>query len=69
MKIDKQKLSIAMADACMSTVDLALASGVSQNSIAKYLCGARNPKIKTIGKISKALNVSVEYLIDTEIRG
>lgn len=66
MKINKQKLQLAMANACLNMDDLAALAEVSRVSISKYLSGVRNPKPKTIGKIAKALNVPVEYLIDVE---
>ena len=64
MKINKQKLQLAMANACLNMDDLAILANVSRVSISKYLSGLRNPKPKTIGKIAKALNVPVENLID-----
>lgn len=66
MKINKQKLQIAMANKCMSTDDLVRLSGVSRISISKYLSGMRNPRPKALGKIAKALDVPVEKLIDME---
>lgn len=66
MKINKQKLQLAMANACLNMDDLAAQAEVSRVSISKYLSGLRNPKPKTIGKIAKALNVPVENLIDVE---
>lgn len=66
MKINKQKLQLAMANACLNMDDLAALAEVSRVSISKYLSGLRNPKPKTIGKIAKALNVPVENLIDVE---
>lgn len=66
MKINKQKLQLAMANACMNMEDLATQAEISRISISKYISGLRNPKPKTIGKIAKALNVPVEKLIDME---
>lgn len=66
MKINKQKLQIAMANACMNMDDLAAMAEISRVSITKYLSGLRNPKPKTVGKIAKALDVPVESLIDLE---
>lgn len=68
MKINKQKLQLAMANACLNMDDLAALAEVSRVSISKYLSGLRNPKPKTIGKIAKALKVPVESLIDMEER-
>lgn len=65
MKIDKQKFEIAMANACMKFSDLSKRSGISQFTIARMQTGAEtNPA--TVGKIAKALNVSVQELIEMD---
>ena len=64
MKVDFQKLQIAMANNCMNKSDLAIAVGISRISISKYFSGQRNPSIKTLGRIAKALNVSVADLVE-----
>lgn len=64
MKVDFQKLQIAMANACMNKGDLAAAVGISRISISKYFSGQRQPSPKTIGRIAKALNVSVTEIIE-----
>lgn len=66
MKINKQKLQIAMANKCLNMDDLAKVVGISRVSLTKYLSGTRNPRTKTLGKIAKALDVPVEKLIDME---
>lgn len=66
MKINKQKLQIAMANKCLNMDDLAKVVGISRVSLTKYLSGMRNPRTKTLGKIAKALDVPVEKLIDME---
>jgi transcriptional regulator with XRE-family HTH domain len=66
MKINKQKLQLAMANACLNMDDLAALAEISRVSISNYISGLRNPKPKTLGKIAKALNVPVENLIDME---
>ena len=65
MKIDFQKLQIAMANACMNKGDLAEAAGISRISISAYFSGKRKPSGKTIGKLAKALNISVTEIIET----
>lgn len=67
MKVNKQKLQIAMANKCLTIGELANMAGVSRISISKYLSGLRNPKPKTLGKIAKVLNVTVEDLIDVMV--
>lgn len=64
MKINKQKLQVAMANACLSMDDLVALAEVSRVSISKYLSGKRQPKPKTVGKIAKALNVPVTEIIE-----
>lgn len=64
MKVDFQKLQIAMANACMNKGELAIAAGISRISISKYFFGQRNPSTKTLGRIAKALNVSVTEIIE-----
>ncbi len=66
MKVDFQKLQIAMANACMNKGDLATAAGISRISISKYFSETRTPSPKTIGKIAKALNVPVTEIIETK---
>ncbi|MDY3872368.1 MAG: helix-turn-helix transcriptional regulator [Roseburia lenta] len=66
MKINKQKLQIAMANACLSMDDLAEIAKISRISLTKYISGNTEPRTKTLGKIAKALNVPVENLIDLE---
>lgn len=66
MKIDFQNLQIAMANACMNKGDLADAAGISRISVSKYFSGKRTPSPKTIGKIAKALDVSVTEIISAE---
>lgn len=66
MKINKQKLYIAMANSCLNMDDLAVKAGVSRVSLTQYSVGVTEPRTKTLGKIAKALNVPVEQLIDLE---
>lgn len=64
MKINKQKLEIAMANACLSMDDLAALAGISRVSLTKYVSSGTRPRTKTVGKIAKALNIRVEDLIE-----
>lgn len=66
MKINISRLNLAMANACMSINDLAEKSEVSRVSIGRFLNGKTEPKPVTVGKLAKALNVKVEYLIESE---
>ena len=60
MKINKQRLQIAMANACLNMDDLAALAGISRVSLTKYVSGSTRPRTKTVGKIAKALNVGTQ---------
>lgn len=46
--------------------DLSKESGITEASVSRYLKGERNPRIDVIVNFSKALGVSVEYLLNGE---
>lgn len=58
MKLDKNKLDIAMARVCISACDLCKMAGVSRPNLHKMHKGG-NCQPRTIGKIAKVLNVDV----------
>ena len=64
VKINKQKLEIAMANACLSMDDLAASAGISRVSLTKYVSGGTRPRTKTVGKIAIALNVQAQDIIE-----
>ncbi len=66
VKINKQRLQIAMANACLNMDDLATLAGISRGSLTKYVSGSTKPRTKTVGKIAKALNVQVQDIIELE---
>lgn len=63
MKADKDKLFIAMANACMNASDLQKGSGLPRPTLNNVITG-RNVRPATIGKVAKALNVNVSELIE-----
>lgn len=63
MKIDTEKLDILIADKGMMLKDVALASGLSEIAFRNIRQGKVNPRLKTLGRIASALNVSVKDLI------
>ena len=65
MKINKQKLQIALATACMDPYDLCRAVDIQYQTYRRIVAGNKC-KFSTVGKIAKALNVPVEDLIDME---
>lgn len=64
MKIDTNKLQLAMARNCMDPKDLAAVVECSAVSIRQILNGRRNVPVKKLGKIAKALEVDPEELLN-----
>jgi transcriptional regulator with XRE-family HTH domain len=65
MKIDNRKLDLIMAAQCLTAEQLSTVTGVSQVSISRFRRGIQQPRPATIGRIAKALNVSVTDIIVT----
>ena len=65
VKLSSEKLQLALAKRCMTITELSNLSNVSRVGITRYITEKINAKPITIGKIAKALNVSVEELIET----
>lgn len=65
MKINDLKLQIAMANMCIDPIALANKAGLTYPTI-KRATQREGTRPSTIGKIAKALEVSVEDLIDKE---
>jgi len=69
MRINPKRFCITMAKQCLTTRDLQMIGGVSRSTIAKIKNDPEyEPTPKIIGKLAKALDVSVEYLTGTEGR-
>lgn len=66
MKIDKNKLAVAIANECISFKDLCKKAGISEVGFRQIRAGTRNPKPITVGKIARALNVNVQEIIAEE---
>lgn len=66
MKIDNQRLDMAMAKACVDVKTLSELSGISKAALAAVRNKSRNPKPATVGKIAKALKVDVSDLLEKE---
>lgn len=64
MKINKKKLETAMAQNCISILELADISNVSRTVL--FRIGKENGNLRpiTVGKIAKALGVDVTELIE-----
>lgn len=63
MKINKSKLLIALANACMNPYDLCKAVGMQYQNYRRIVNGG-NCKPATVGKIAKALNVNVTEILE-----
>ena len=65
MRIDKIKLIVAMANKNITQSQLAEKGGISRNTISNIRCG-KSCSGNTAIKIAKALNVSIDELIEKE---
>ena len=63
MKIDKKKLDIAKARACMGSKEIE-ASGFPKGTYCGILQG-RNVKPETMGRLARVLGVDVTEIIET----
>lgn len=63
MIVNKKKLEMAMANACLNSTALCKEIGMKYQQFYRVSTGC-NCKPATIGKIAKALNVPVENLIE-----
>lgn len=67
MKIDKMKLDLAMANKQYLAKELSEKCGVSQVTITRITKGIQEARPETVGKIAKALDVSVADLIESAV--
>ena len=65
MKVDRQKLYLAMARACMDSADLPAAAGMPRATVQNAIVG-KSVRPSTLGKIAKALGVDPAELIEKE---
>lgn len=65
MKANRRKLQLAMANACLTSRQLAETTGMPRPSVNNVLCG-RNVKPATIGRVAKALGVPVIEILEQE---
>lgn len=57
------RLKVARAEAQMSQADLAAASGVDQNSIARYELGSVTPGLDKVYALAIALGTDLDSLV------
>lgn len=65
MKVDRNKLKLAMCRACMNSKDAADAAQIPRATFNNAVTG-RSIRPATLGKIARALDVDVEELIVKE---
>lgn len=63
MKVNRNKLDIAMARACITRKELAVAAGMPAHSLDNMF-RERNVRPTTLGKVARALGVDVEELME-----
>lgn len=63
MKVNRQKLELAMARVCMDTADLQKATGMPRPTVNNVVSG-KNVRPGTMGRIAKALSTDVAEIID-----
>lgn len=66
LKVDRQKVVLARAGAALTTRELANMSSVAVSTISKIENGHIDPNPVTLGRIAKALKISVEELLISE---
>lgn len=65
MKVNRKKLELAMARACMTSAKLPAAAGLPRPTVQNAVTG-RSVRPATVGKIAKALQVDVTEIIEME---
>ncbi|MBQ8814103.1 MAG: helix-turn-helix domain-containing protein [Lachnospiraceae bacterium] len=65
MKLNRKKLELAMARACMNTEDLQKATQIPRPTITGAITG-RGIRTATAGRIAKALGVDVTEILEDE---
>lgn len=61
-----RKLGHILASSNMSQTALAIETGISQVMISRYISGNSQPSAYTVTKIARALNCSIDELMDFE---
>lgn len=65
MKVDRRKLELAMARACMNSADLPAATGLPRSTVQNAIVG-KGVRPGTLGRIAKALGVDPTEIISEE---
>lgn len=62
MRIDRKKLELAMARACMNSTELPTVAGLPQSTVKNVVVG-KNVRPATLGKVARALGVDPADII------
>ena len=62
MKVDRKKLELAMARACMNSADLPAATGLPRPTVQNAIVG-KGVRPGTAGRIARALGVDVTEIL------
>lgn len=63
MKINAEKLKIAMAEKCLTNKELCQLAGIGNLTLTMIKANKRDCRLSTVGKIAKALDIPVSELI------
>lgn len=63
MKVDRQKLELAMARACVNSAELSASAGLPRPTVNNAISG-RSVRPATAGRIAKALGVDVADILE-----
>lgn len=66
MKINVEKLKTAQAEKCLTNKELCKLAGIGSLTLTMIKANKRNCQYSTVGKIAKALKISVNELIERE---
>lgn len=66
MIVNRQKLELAMARACMTSAELPKAAGLPRPTVQNAIVG-KSVRPATAGKIAKALGVDPAEIIEMEV--
>ena len=66
MKVDRKKLELAMARACMNSADLPAAAGLPRPTVQNAIVG-KGIRPGTLGRIARALGVDPAELLKEEV--
>lgn len=66
LKVNRNKFLLAMSKAELTSAELHKKANVGRNVISKLMNNDTEIMPKTLGKLARALNIDIEYLIKEE---